>query len=180
MRGWLVASLLSAAFALSSARGDTTSDQKNDACQGSPADAVLTLPAPLSIWGRLVCTPYGHVITANKGWIWTPPGAFVPVFVPAQMIREKLATVGNDAYFTTITMTVAEGDEAALPLQAIQTIFGSMQPPRETYRLQLISNDGRAFRLYFLLADTLTGIWCIEACDPKTFFMVMGPRDPSK
>jgi hypothetical protein len=77
-------------------------------------------------------------------------------------------------------LTSVEGNDAAPPLQTMQTIFGSMKPPPRTYRLDLISSSGRSLRLYFLVDDAISGLWCTDVCDATSFFMVLQPRPPAK
>lgn len=68
----LILALVSSAIAKAAPQGN---------CEGSPAQAVLELPAPLSQWGSIVCTPYGHIISNHDGWIWSRPGSYSPVFI---------------------------------------------------------------------------------------------------
>ena len=84
-------------------------------CAGSPKDAVLTLPEPLSHWGSVYCTKYGHSVAAKERWIWSFPGAFAPVHLPAQMVRENPKEVGNSAYFKQIRLQPLTGTDADAP-----------------------------------------------------------------
>ncbi|HUS24350.1 MAG TPA: hypothetical protein VM369_05330, partial [Candidatus Binatia bacterium] len=89
----------------------TAQAQPSGDCAGSPAEAVTKLPAPLSDWGQVMCTPYGHIITNRQGWIWTQPGSYAPVMIPAQMVRQNPEPLGNKMYFTQISFGRVEGKE---------------------------------------------------------------------
>lgn len=151
------------------------------ACAGSPGDAVLSLPSPLSDWASVVCTPYGHVISGRDGWIWTPPGAYAPVFVPSQMVRSKPEPIGNKAYFTKIAFVEAplSAKETKDALAAINEGM-SAEPASKAYRLSATGYLGRSLVLYFFQFGTSTwGIWCDERgsqCSSSSAFMVLDMR----
>ncbi|MGA3305054.1 MAG: hypothetical protein ABSC26_03490 [Stellaceae bacterium] len=144
-------------------------------CGNPSPDAVIRLPAPLDQWGQLTCTPYGYVIEAHQGWIWSRPGGYSPVWVPAQMVRQNPALLGSQSYFTKIELVKIEADELQIPYDAFQSIFRGDRPPPIAYRLDVTSNSGKSLRLYFLQYETGPwGIWCAEGkCDPTSLFMVL-------
>ncbi len=80
-------------------------------CTNSPVEAVVTLPAPLSKWAQIACTPFGHVLTSHEGWIWVWPDGTGTVFIPSQMVARDPAPLGNTSYFTNIEMTKVAGEE---------------------------------------------------------------------
>ena len=182
----VVLSMLVADVGSASAADSVVQDQGNP-CAGSPKEAVMDLPDPLSVWGRLVCTRYGHVITANKGWIWTRPGAFSPIFLPAQMVQKKPAELGNKSYFTKISLTEVETDasEFQKPWTAFSKIFPNDPFPANTFRLDLTSVSGKTLQLYFLAFEakdekhpgSLWGMACSQsACDSKSAFLLLDMR----
>ena len=147
-------------------------------CAGTPDKAVVTLPAPLSEWGSLVCTPYGHIISNHDGWIWSNPGGYSPVFIPSQMVRDYPEAVGNASYFTEIAFNdVALTDKAAkAALVALQKGF----PPERVskgYRLRATGSLGRSLVLYFFdIGTSKWGIWCDmdgANCNSGTKFMLL-------
>lgn len=153
----------------------------DSACTGSPADAVTQLPTPLSEWGNIMCTPYGHVLTNRDGWIWSEPGAYSPVFVPSQMVQSNPAPLGNASYFTRLDFTQVDPDEpaAAKALAAIQEGYAPETPIR-TFRLDARSSSGRALVLYFFdWGDSVNGIWCGQdgtTCRSDSTFMLLNMR----
>ena len=147
-----------------------------DACAGSPKEAILTLPPPLGEWGRIVCTPYGHVIGANEGWIWSIPATFYPVWIPAQMARESPAPLGNAAYFTRIEMKIVTGGDAEPALAVFRKRFPHDDKYSGVYRLDVTSSAGKSVRLYFVAYDTPWGVWCSERCEPDSVFMLLNLR----
>ncbi|MFZ3088579.1 MAG: hypothetical protein WA123_10995 [Methylotenera sp.] len=143
-------------------------------CTGTPADAVVELPAPLSSWGQIACTQYGHIITNNTGYIWSYPGAYAPVFVPSQMVRNNPTELGNKSYFTSIKMTKVEGTEFEEPYSAFHSGFAKDKSLPSGYRLDATSVSGDSLKLYFFdYGDSAWGIWCRETCDPTSSFMVL-------
>jgi len=147
-------------------------------CEGTPPDAVTTLRPPLSEWARLTCTPFGHVIEANDGWIWSNPGAYSPVFIPAQMVRQNPSPLGNASYFTRIDFVEVTGAEARSPYDSFHVVFPREAPPQRTYRLDAVSNSGKSLRIFFLeYPDAPWGIWCPDdKCDPSSLFMLLNMR----
>jgi len=82
-----------------------------DPCTGTPKDAIMSLPSPLDKWGRIICTPYGHVIASRERWIWSQPTTYSPVFIPSQMVHDNPEQLGNASYFAKIDMRKISGDE---------------------------------------------------------------------
>jgi len=156
--------------------------QSADACAGSPAEAVTTLPAPLSSWGQVLCTPYGHIITNREGWVWTQPGAYAPVMIPAQMVRANPDQVGNKIYFTQISFTRVNDKEFEEAYAAFIKGFDDEGEKTTGYRLDAKSVSGKALKLYFFeSAESIWGIWCTKQCDPASRFMLLNMnKKPNK
>ncbi len=64
-------------------------------CEGTPPNAVMTLPAPLSKWGRVSCTPFGHILTSHEGWVWVLPDGASSVLIPSQLGVQSPRPLGN-------------------------------------------------------------------------------------
>lgn len=151
-------------------------------CSGTPPDAVMTLPQPLSKWGTLVCTPYGHIISNHEGWIWSNEGAYSPVFIPSQMMRDNPLPVGNKSYFTRINLVKVDGPEFQTAYSAFHGNFAPDKTLPTGYRLDLESVSGRTLKLYFFDYETHAwGIWCTTGvCDPGSRFMLIDMSHPAK
>lgn len=111
-------------------------------CEGMPEEAITELPSPLSQWGVIVCTPYGHIISNKEGWIWSNPAAYSPVMIPSQMVRNNPEPLGNKSYFTRIEMTPIKGDEANASIKLIEPEFGPSEEKPKIYRLEVRSVSG--------------------------------------
>lgn len=151
-------------------------------CGGTPDDAVMELPAPLSDWGVIVCTPHGHIISNREGWIWSNPGGYSPVFIPSQMVRRNPEPLGNKSYFTNIVMTDVTGTpEAEAVWKLLTEKFDQSEKPEKVYFLDVDSTSGKQLSLYFFTSPGgphLTGIWCPNSqCRADSFFMVLDMRD---
>jgi hypothetical protein len=132
-----------------------------DDCKGSPASAVVTLPAPLDRWATIVCTPYGHIISNRQGWIWSRPSGYSPIFIPAQMVQSEPKPLGNDAYFTAITVTKSAGSDFESAYAAYSTGFAPDAKKPDGYRLDVTSVLGTKLTLFFFdYGDHAWGIWC--------------------
>lgn len=153
-------------------------------CSGSPATAVLELPAPLSDWGSIVCTPYGHIISNHDGWIWSYLGAFAPVFIPSQMVRSNPEPIGNKSYFKQITFVEVplSDKEAAAAFSALNEGLAP-ESDSKAYKLSVTGSLGRSLTLFFFQhGSSIWGIWCDEhgtQCKSDTRFMVLDMRKGS-
>jgi len=79
---------------------------------GSAApEAVVKLPAPLSKWGQITCTPLGQMLTSREGWIWIMPDASGTVLIPAQELENAKDSNGTDSYFIRIDVAQVKGEE---------------------------------------------------------------------
>jgi hypothetical protein len=171
MKALLASALMALLLSGADARADTGD------CTGTPPDAVTTLPAPLDKWATMVCTPYGHIISNKNGWIWSYPGTYAPVFVPAQMVEKAPAEVGNKIYFTKISFEKDSGPDFQTAYKVFGTGFAPDKKIPDGYRLEATSVTGSTLMLYLFDYGTYAwGIWCGMnkfSCDPKTRFMIM-------
>ncbi len=147
---------------------------ENVDCKGSPEGAVMTLPEPLAKWGRISCTPFGHVLTSHLGWIWVSP-ARQPVFVPSQLVDGQPERVGNAIYFTKIEAAPVKGNEFDKAYAIFHAGFDSEESKPDGYRIELTSSLGKSMEMYFFDYDSYAwGIWCPDhECNAKTRFMIL-------
>ena len=156
-------------------------------CKGTPPEAVMILPAPLSKWGEISCTPFGHVLTSRKDWIWILPTVRQPIFVPSQMVDRLPQLLGNKSYFTRIEMMRIGGEEFASAYDTFHEGFDPNETIPDGYRVDLTSASGKTVRLYFFDYDTYAwGMECRDAkCERDSRFMILDkdhmplPREPS-
>jgi hypothetical protein len=143
-------------------------------CEGTPQAAVMVLPDPLSRWGKIECTPYGHIITHRHGWIWSNPGGYFPVMIPSQMVRTDPEPLGNQSYFTQIDMDLITGSEADESIKIFEEGFDTSENKPKVYSLKVSSVSGKklAFK-FFDYGDSQWGMWCNKACDPNSRFMLL-------
>lgn len=151
-------------------------------CADSPKDAVLSLPAPLSHWGSVYCTKYGHAVAAKERWLWSFPGAFAPVHLPAQMVRRNPKELGNAAYFKQVNLETLLGNAADDAAAKINETLGarSDSPVAGAYRLTLQNQDGESHVVLFVQTveevkngKGLWGLWCNESCKDGLPFMLL-------
>ena len=90
------------------------------------------------------------------------------------MVRDDPKPLGNESYFTDITMTKVEGDEYHSAYGAFHNHFAPDKTIPDGYRLDLKSVSGRTLKLYFFdYGNYAWAIWCTEKCDPMSNFMIL-------
>ena len=155
-------------------------------CSGTPDKAVMTLPAPLSKWGRIVCTPFGHVLSSHDGWIWLMPDGSRSVSVSSQFPVRVPQSLGNNSYFTKIDIVQVKGEESDQAYTTFHVGFDEKEIKPDVYRVELTSVSGRSMRIFFFDYDTYAwGMTCPNnICETETRFMVLDrnhrpePRKP--
>lgn len=151
-------------------------------CDGSPPESVLQLPPPLGDWGKIYCTRYGHTLAARERWVWSFPGAFAPVHLPAQMVREQPKEVRNAAYFKKIDLVLLEAHEAEDVAAKINGKLGTRadSPASSAYRLTLVNQEGGVHTVLFVITRKEVelgrghwGMWCDKTCADGSPFMLL-------
>lgn len=156
-------------------------------CSGSPAEAVMTLPAPLSKWGQVSCTPYGHVLTGRDNWVWVWPDGSGTVFIPSQLVMSNPEILGNRSYFTQIEVGRARGAEFDQAYATFREGLDGKETPPDVYRADLTSVSGRMIRVYFFDYDSYAwGMSCPDNnCVQDSRFIILDrtrepvPRPPT-
>src|SRR6266699_6277169 len=118
-------------------------------CTSAPSDAVMKLPAPLSKWGQITCTPLGHMLTSHEGWIWIMPDASGTVLIPAQELQNAKDSNGTESYFTRIDVAQVKGEEFNSAYGAFHVGFDDKEVKPDGYRADLTSVSGRTVRMFF-------------------------------
>lgn len=173
------------ASATAATASDSTPTVSNAAqthdCTGSPPDAVMTLPAPLSRWAQIVCTPFGHMLASHKGWMWLAPD-LDPVFIPAQSMDKNPEQLGNKIYFTKIDVERVKGAEFEDAYKTFHEGFDDSEVKPDGYRVEMTTVRGNTIRMYFFDYDTYAwGMSCPDnKCEPDTRFMVLDRSTPPK
>jgi hypothetical protein len=150
-------------------------------CAGAPPDAVTTLPAPLSKWGEVMCTPYGHMLASHASWMWLMPD-FDTVLIPAQISDKTPEELGNKIYFTKIDVMRVKGAEFEQAYKAFHQDFDDTEVKPDAYRVDLTTVEGKSLRMYFFDYDTYAwGISCPDGkCATDTRFMILDRNTPPK
>lgn len=178
----LIAALIVACFLSTPPKAAGEAD-----CSAAPPDAVMMLPAPLSKWGQISCTPFGHVISSHEGWVWAWPDGSGMVFLPSQMVSRDPLPIGNLSYFKKIEMTKVSGHEFDEAYDIFRQGLEQNAVKPDGYRVDLTSALGNSMRVYFFDYDTYAwGMACPDnTCHRDSRFMVVDkahrplPRQPS-
>ena len=163
-----------------------TALEGHDCSDASPA-AVIKLPAPLSKWGQITCTPLGQMLTSHEGWIWIMPDASGTVLIPAQEIQSAKEASGAESYFTKIDLAQVKGKDFDSVYGAFHAGFDDKEVKPEAYRVDLITASGKDILLFFFdYGNYAWGITCPgNKCDTETRFMILDknhkpePRQPA-
>ena len=143
------------------------------ACDGSPTTAVHSVPPPADRFVHVLCTKYGHVLAPTAGWFWTAPGAYSPLFYPAQMVRENPLEVGNGIYFSSITVTALEGAAASDRWKILSGLFRD-PPPTKALEIVASSSGGSKHTIYVF--PNSWGYSCSPECTKEGAFIMVSQR----
>ncbi len=150
-------------------------------CAGSPAEAVMTLPAPLDKWGQITCTPYGHVLAGRGNWTWIWPDGSGAVFIPSQLVMNNPELLGSRSYFTRIEIMRVRGTEFDEAYETFREGMALREVPPDAYRADLTSVSGKVMRVYFFDYDTFAwGMSCPDnnCVQDSRFIMLDKSREP--
>ena len=147
-------------------------------CTGSPADAVLELPAGIADWGTLACTAHGHIIANDPRWVWHYFPSREAILVPSQLTGSE--PLGNASYFTRIEY--APMPTADKRVQAAWVALFGEVPMKSAWavnRLTVVNAVEQAVTLFFFNfqdQDKRWGIFCNAdgtGCQASTKFLVL-------
>ncbi len=151
-------------------------------CDGAPPDAVLKLPAPLDRWGQIYCTKFGHSLAAKEHWVWSFPGAFAPVHLPAQMVRSQPKEVGHAAYFKAVELVPLSGSDADDAAAKLTKALGAKPDSAiaNAYRLTLTNQAEQKHVVLFVQTvgevkdgKSFWSLWCDAECNGGMPFMLL-------
>lgn len=151
-------------------------------CDGAPPDAVLKLPAPLDRWGQIYCTKFGHSLAAKERWLWSFPGAFAPVHLPAQMVRSQPKEVGHAAHFKGIEMAPLSGRDAEDAAEKLTKALSAKPDSAiaNAFRLTLTNQAEQKHVVLFVQTVNevqegkgLWALWCEAECKGGMPFMLL-------
>lgn len=154
-------------------------------CSGAPASAVVSMPDRLQDVAQVICTPYGHFITAADGQYWTYPGAMAPAMLVAGLDLEAYGNappiVNHARHFLRIEARDISSTDIARYISADD---GLPPPPAETRvaGLEIIAfNQDEVEQKIFLFNDGRSrwGYLCDPGCKPKESFLALDFRKPS-
>ena len=141
-------------------------------CEGSPKSAKLDVPIPANKYLHIVCSKYGHILHPTKGWFWTQPGGFSPVYYPAQMVRSDPEESGNKIYFENIEVTELNPELVVEKWGQLGMMFDSNDPtPKKAMEVIASTSTGSSHIIY-----VFEGGWgwsCSHSCENKTVFLMI-------
>lgn len=182
MIGRLAASLLLCALPLGTLGAtDTLGD-----CSGAPEGVATALPAPLSEWGALVCSPeLGHMLVPPPGWMWKFVDTMKSFGLPANFGQNT----DTPAYFIGIKMNEAPL-EHPLTRNAAKVLSEGLAPASEPWEKAQVVTLGntreQGVRVFiFEKAHERAGLmrwgimcnWDATQCSPGYRFMILDMRD---
>jgi hypothetical protein len=138
-----------------------------EGCEGAPAHAVLTLPAPASHWMRIVCTDTGHTVAPIAGDAWQIIHDQRPFTIAAA--ADGSGTPGrHSSYFVSARverLNKANGAVARARF-ASKADFALPETARAIYAVYFLSSTGRRDTIYVFLDgdEPVAGLACLGSC----------------
>jgi hypothetical protein len=153
-------------------------------CKGAPNDAVLTIPEPVDVWAKIVCTPSGHVVTFTSSYGWFSHKSKKLISFSAQPEKIDANTGKHDFYFTKITVEkLSEAIGKVLADAYMPEIYFSLtgyDVPAEVpvmYDVTFINNKGQRLGLnFFVYRKETFGNACWEICAPPIVGFAVAKR----
>lgn len=154
-------------------------------CDKPPANAVLTLPAPLSDWAEIECSPLGQQLVPGPRWQWRYPASFkVRPVIPAWSPTASEEALGAK-YF--IALEIDDLSDAALgerhawlAAQVATYRDAEHDPPRAMRRLRAENNLGHEFDVWFAQFEggRQWAVMCVPECRVEYAFRLqpLAPR----
>jgi hypothetical protein len=138
-----------------------------EGCEGAPAHAVLTLPAPASHWMRIVCTDTGHTVAPIAGDAWQIIHDQRP-FTIAAADSGSGTTGRHSSFFVSIRAEQLNKANAAVARArfASKTDVPLPESARAVYAVYFLSNTGRRDTIYIFLDkdEPAAGLACLGSC----------------
>jgi hypothetical protein len=151
-------------------------------CSEAPQRAVVSMPPRLQDVAQVICTSYGHFITAADGQYWTYPGAMAPAMLVAGLDLDAYgdapSIVNHARHFTRIE---ARDITAADIARHVGTEDGLPPPPSEAtpVGIEIVAvNQDDVEQKIILLSDGRSrwGYLCAPTCKPKESFLALDFR----
>lgn len=141
-------------------------------CDTSPKEAKLSIPAPASRLVHIVCSKYGHLIHPVKGWLWTRPGGFSPVFFPSQWAKTNPAEVNNNSYFKSITVHELNTDKSKNKWAVVGSMFDDEeQTDLKALEIIAVNNNDNVHTIYVF--NNGWGYGCSPECNSTNSFLLI-------
>lgn len=140
-------------------------------CDGSPGAAVLKVPPPGDRFLRVLCSKFGHLLAPVAGWFWTQPGAYAPVFFPAQMVQQNPKESGTNVFFKSIAVDALSGKAAQDKWSPLAELFPHESPPEAALEVIAENNSGERHRIYIF--PNSWGYSCSPTCRKENAFILI-------
>jgi hypothetical protein len=148
-------------------------------CDHPPANAVRTVPAPLSQWARFECNGAGQRLVAAQHWQWRFPASWttrpdLPAWTPAASF--VLPGPKHFVKLEVFELDAAELDAAheRLLRDSLTYRFHVETRPRAMFRLAALNSLGHDMDVFFPVVsdDRLWAVPCVPDCRPEFAFII--------
>ncbi len=142
-------------------------------CDTSPKEAKLSIPKPANKLVHIICSKYGHLIHPVKGWLWTRPGGFSPVFFPSQWAKTNPTEVNNNSYFKSITVHELNTDKSKNKWSVVGSMFDDKeQSDLKALEIIAVNNNDNTHTIYIF--NNGWGYGCSPECKSTSSFLLIG------
>ena len=141
-------------------------------CDTSPKEAKLSIPEPANKLVHVICSKYGHLIHPVKGWLWTRPGGFTPVFFPSQWAKSNPDEVNNNTYFKKIEVHELNKDKAEGKWSIVGNMFDKEElPDLKALEIIAVNNNDNTHTIYVF--NNGWGYSCSPECKSTNSFLLI-------
>lgn len=123
-------------------------------CESPPANALLSLPSPLSEWASIECSPIGQQLVPSPAWQWRYPATFkvrpvIPAWSPTASEDLPGAKYFISLELETVSPQALEQRHAWLAGQLVNYREAEPVAPRAMLHLRAENNLGHEFEAWF-------------------------------
>jgi len=158
----------------------TPSFAQDNACGDMPSGAAKALPSPLRKWAKIVCTPFGQMVSSRDGWVWASLEDAAAVSIVAGAAPQDTGGLGDASYFVKIDVSELQQDESAVALTTFDSNLPLKNRSSKVYRVDLTVAGGLSTTLLLIdFGSFAGGMFCPDgSCVLDSRFLIMQREHP--
>ena len=152
----------------------TNSEAKSPWLECGKEQSKLT--GEISNWGEVKCTKFGELITAKNGWVWSLPGGYKPIYLPAFSNEPTKELQDKYRKFKSIKFSIISNSESKTALSEFRSYFsGASDTKPSIYKLTMLKASNDKIEVYFFKSkyNEIWGFTRTPEWKPNHPFMVI-------